>query len=83
MAASVALVVEALQQGRSRRRRYSSRLAIATGAAVFLPLLVRLEPELIGALRGFARHGRRPNDDRGQVSSGKGGGLVPERPASR
>jgi O-antigen/teichoic acid export membrane protein len=32
---------------------------IATGAAVFLPLLLRLEPALIAELRGFARHGRR------------------------
>ena len=33
---------------------------IVVGALVFLPLLLRLEPELIAELKGFARHGRGP-----------------------
>jgi O-antigen/teichoic acid export membrane protein len=50
---------------------------IATGAVVFVPLLLRLEPELIAELIGFARQGRRPADTREHVSSDKGGGLMP------
>ena len=56
---------------------------VATGAVVFVPLLLRLEPELIAELRGFARHGRRPPDAREQAPSGDGGGLIPGRNASR
>ncbi len=82
MAASVVLVVEVL----SEVGVGSAGILLAgivTGAVVFIPLLLRLEPELIGELRGFARHGRRPADDRDKGPSGKGGGLVPERNASR
>jgi hypothetical protein len=56
---------------------------VATGAVVFVPLLLRLEPELIAELRGFVRHGRRPTDPRAQAPSGDGGGLLPRSNASR
>ena len=81
MAASVVLVVEALREVGVGNAGILLA-GIATGAAVFVPLLLRLEPELIAELRGFARHGRRPTDAREQVSPGTGGGLVPERNAS-
>ena len=82
MAASVVLVVEAFRE--VGVGSVGILLAgIATGAVVFVPLLLRLEPELIAELRGFARHGRRPTDPREQAPPGDGGGLVPERNASR
>ena len=82
MAAGVALVVEVLRD--VGVGNFGILLAgIATGAAVFLPLLLRLEPELIKELRGFARHGRRPTDTREQDASGNGSGLIPETNASR
>jgi O-antigen/teichoic acid export membrane protein len=39
---------------------------VAVGVLIFVPLLLRLEGGLIRELRGFARHGRRPDgaDDR-------------------
>ena len=61
MAASVVLVVEALREVGVGGAGILVA-GIATGAVVFLPLLLRLEPELIAELRGFARHGRRPTD---------------------
>ena len=67
MAAAVVLVVAALRE--VGVGSVGILLAgIATGAAVFLPLLLRLEPELIAELRGFARHGRRPTDARDEGS---------------
>ena len=82
MAASVVLVVEAVREVGVGSAGILLA-GIATGAVVFIPLLLRLEPELIAELRGFARHGRRPTDAREQVSANKGGGLIPERDASR
>ena len=82
MAASVVLMVEALHE--VGVGNVGILLAgIGTGAVVFVPLLFRLEPELIGELRGFARHGRRRTDAREQASSGDGGGLIPGSDASR
>jgi len=81
MAACVVLVVAAL--GEVGVGSVGTLLiGIATGAVVFVPLLVRLEPELIRELRGFASHGRRASDPREQVTSGTGGGLVPGSNAS-
>jgi hypothetical protein len=56
---------------------------LSSGAAVFVPLLLRLEPDLIAELKGFARHGRGAADVREQVPAGKGGRLLAERNASR
>lgn len=55
---------------------------VATGAAVFLPLLFRLEPGLIEDLKGFVRHGRRQAAVE-IVPSGTAQGLIPGRNASR
>ena len=58
MAAAVWAVAEALRS--TNAANILVLLAgIVTGAAVFLPLLFRLEPELIRELRGFASRGRR------------------------
>jgi hypothetical protein len=81
MAAAVALVVAALREV-GIGNAGSLLAGIATGALVFIPLLLRLEPELIAELKGFARHGRRPPDARAQAPSGDGGGLVPGSNAS-
>jgi O-antigen/teichoic acid export membrane protein len=82
MAAGVFLVVEALREVGVGNAGILLA-GIGTGAAVFVPLLLVLEPQLIGELRGFVRHGRHAADAREQVSSTKGGRLAPERPASR
>ena len=82
MAAGVVLVVEAL--GAVHVGSAGILLAgTVTGALVFIPLLLRLEPELIGELKAFASHGRWRATDRDEGSSSKGGGLVPETNASR
>ena len=82
MAAAVVLVVAALREVGVGSAGILLA-GIATGAVVFVPLLLRLEPELIAELRGFARHGRRPTDPRAQAPSGDGGGLLPGGNASR
>ena len=82
MAAAVVLVVAALREVGVGSAGILLA-GIATGAVVFVPLLLRLEPELIAELRGFARHGRRPTDPRGQAPSGDGGGLLPGGNAPR
>jgi O-antigen/teichoic acid export membrane protein len=56
---------------------------IGIGAAVFTPLLLRLEPELIAELRGFARHGRQPTEALEHDSSANRGGLTTQSTASR
>jgi O-antigen/teichoic acid export membrane protein len=81
MAATVVLVVEALHEV-GVGSAVILLAGIGTGVAVFVPLLFRLEPELIEELKGFARHGRRPTDTREQVSSDKGRGLIPGGNAS-
>lgn len=82
MAASVFLVAEAL-----RHLGVGSvgvlLAGVATGAVVFLPLLFRLEPELIQELKGFVRQGLGQTDARETVSPGTAHGLIPERNASR
>jgi O-antigen/teichoic acid export membrane protein len=82
MAASVILVVESLRE--LGVGNVGILLAgTGVGAMVFLPLLIRLEPELIRELRGFIRHARRREDAREQVPLTTSGGLVPERKTSR
>jgi peptidoglycan/LPS O-acetylase OafA/YrhL/O-antigen/teichoic acid export membrane protein len=77
MGASVVLVVELLREV-GAGNVVVLVVGIATGAAVFVPLLFRLEPVLIGELKGFARHARRASDTRERMTPGKAG-LVPER----
>jgi hypothetical protein len=82
MAAAVVLVVAALREVGVGSAGILLA-GIATGAVVFVPLLLRLEPELIAELRGFARHGRRPTDPRTQAPPGDGGELLPGGNAPR
>jgi O-antigen/teichoic acid export membrane protein len=82
MAVAVLLVAEALREVGIGSAGILLA-GIATGAVVFVALLLRLEPELIAELKGFVRHGRRPTDPRAQAPSGEGGGLVPDGNASR
>jgi hypothetical protein len=78
MGASIVLVVEAFREI-GIGNAWVLVAGTATGAVVFLLLLVRLEPGLITELGGFLHHGRRAPEAHDQVSSGNGGGLVPER----
>jgi polysaccharide transporter, PST family len=82
MGVAIALVVEAFRAV-GIGNAWILVAGIASGAVVFLPLLLRLEPALIAELRGFARHGRGPTEANEQVPSSNGGGLVPERNPSR
>ena len=82
MAASVLLVVEALREVGVGSAAILLA-GIGTGVVVFIPLLLRLEPELIGELKAFASHGRSRTADRDEVSSSEGDGLVPGSNASR
>ena len=84
MAASVVLVVEALRERRGRQRRDPPRRGSAPARSCSSRSSLRLEPDLIGELKGFARHGRGSTDDaRAGTRPAAGGGLVPERTASR
>lgn len=56
---------------------------IVAGSAVFVPLLLRLEPELISEVRGFLGQGRGSMEGHEPGSSGTGGGLTTETTASR
>jgi O-antigen/teichoic acid export membrane protein len=80
MGASIVLVVGALQHlgGGSATILLAG---ITIGAAVFIALLVWLEPQLIAELKGFARHARRPTELR-EAASPATGALIPERNAS-
>jgi len=78
MAASVMLVAEALRDI-GIASLWVLLAGVATGAVVFVSLLLYLEPELIGELKGFVRHGRMSTEPRETVPPGNGGGLLPER----
>jgi O-antigen/teichoic acid export membrane protein len=82
MAASLILVVEVL--------RYLGIgdagilvAGIVAGALVFLPLLLRLEPELIRELKSFARHGRGSTGSPEPAPSQTSAPLLSERTGSR
>jgi O-antigen/teichoic acid export membrane protein len=82
MAASVILVVEVLRElGVGDTGILMA--GILVGALVFLPLLLRLEPELIGELKGFARHGRGSTGDPEPAPSQTGAPLLSEQTGSR
>jgi O-antigen/teichoic acid export membrane protein len=81
MAAGVVLVVEALREVGVGNAGILVGGTI-TGAVVFVPLLWRLESDLIGELRGFARHARQPTDTPQRAGSAKSSGLALERNAS-
>jgi O-antigen/teichoic acid export membrane protein len=81
MGAGVVLVVEALREIGVGNAGILVGGTIA-GAVVFIPLLWRLEPDLIRELRGFARHARQPADTRERAGSAKSSGLTLERNAS-
>ncbi len=58
-------------------------VGVMAGALVFIPLLLCLERDLIGELKGFVRHGRGSTADAGQALSPAGDGLVPDRAGRR
>jgi PST family polysaccharide transporter len=77
MALGVVLVVERLrEQGVGDTAILLT--GVATGAAIFLPLLVWFERSLVRELVGFARHGRRKTVG-GHMPPRQNGGLAPER----
>jgi O-antigen/teichoic acid export membrane protein len=83
MAVAVAVVAGALREA-GVGSVWILLVGIGVGAAVFLPLLLRLEPELIAELRSFAGHGRRSSQARERVSpSDTGGALVTDEKPTR
>jgi hypothetical protein len=82
MAASVALVVAALREFGVGNAGILLA-GIGTGVVVFVPLLLRLERELIGELKNFVLHGRGTGDAKEHLSPSASTRLVAERNASR